>query len=120
MKKKLNIALAALGFFGTIAALLLIFSMRGMYEIYRLKAEQQRLSGDIAVIKKENKKTENQIYELSNNKQYIAEMAREKLNMIKNGEIVFKFFGNGQNGQNGKKNMQVQTPDNGNSNEIKQ
>lgn len=101
MKKKFNATLAALAFFAVIVALLLIFSMRGMYKIYRLKAEQEKLGNDIVSIKKDNKKIEGQIYELSNNKQYIAEMAREKLNMIKNGEIVFKFFRNGKKSETG-------------------
>ena len=91
--KNLNITFAGGAVFALIVALFVIFSLRGMVNIYRLRMEQQRLKEEIVSIGKNNKKIEAQIYQLSRNKQYIAEMAREKLNMIKKGEIVFKFIG---------------------------
>ena len=91
--KNLNITFTGAAVFVVIVALFVIFSLRGMINIYRLRTEQQKIKKDIGQIKKGNKKIEAQIDELANNKQYIAEMAREKLNMIKKGEIVFKFIG---------------------------
>jgi len=93
--KNLNIRIkfGLVGFFVFLFVLITLFSFKGVVKVYRLRSEQQALKKEIARIKKSNKKISNQIYELTYNKQYIANIAREKLNMIKPGEIVFKFIG---------------------------
>lgn len=80
--------------------LILSFSLKGMVNVFRLRAEQEKLVKNIASIKKSNKKITRQIYELKYNKQFIASLAREKLNMIRPGEIVFKFIGKNKKDQN--------------------
>jgi cell division protein FtsB len=71
----------------------MFFSIRGVINVYRLNSERRQLQKNISEIKKNNNKINRQIYELTYNKQYISYLAREKLNMIKPGEIVFKFIG---------------------------
>ena len=96
-EKSLNIKFTLGAVFVFLFALIVFFSLKGVVKVYRLRAEQQGMDKDIARIKKGNKKISNQIYELTYNKQYIANIAREKLNMIKPGEIVFKFIGKNKN-----------------------
>ncbi len=79
--------------FLTVFILIVVFSVKGVIRVYRLRSEQLTVRKNIAEIKKKNDKIENQIRKLTYNKQYIAYIAREKLNMIKPGEIVFKFIG---------------------------
>ncbi len=92
-EKNHNIKYAPFIIFFAIAILIIVFSIRGVIKVYKLRSEQFLIEKNIAKIRKENKKIENQIHELTYNKQYIAYIAREKLNMIKPGEIVFKFIG---------------------------
>ena len=95
--KNLNIKFGLGAFFVFLFALITLFSIKGVVKVYRLRSEQQGLRKEIAGIKKSNRKISGQIYELNYNKQYIANIAREKLNMIKPGEIVFKFIGKNKN-----------------------
>ncbi|MFW0883781.1 FtsB family cell division protein [Candidatus Acidulodesulfobacterium sp. H_13] len=84
--------------FAFLLVLFVVFSLKGMVEVYKLRLERQTLNKEISVIKKSNKKMSKRIYKLRYSKQYIADLAREELNMIKKGEIVFKFIG--QKGKN--------------------
>ncbi|MCL4498372.1 MAG: septum formation initiator family protein [Deltaproteobacteria bacterium] len=90
--KSLNAILIAGSIFAFLLALFVIYSLQGIVKVYRLRAEEQKLKQEITLIKKSNYKIDKQIYELIHNRQYIANLAREKLNMIKKGEIVFKFI----------------------------
>lgn len=96
--KNLKVRLTAGIIFAFLLVLFVVFSLKGMVEVYKLRLERQTLNKEISVIKKSNKKMGKRIYELRYNKQYIANLAREELNMIKKGEIVFKFIG--QKGKN--------------------
>lgn len=90
--KNLNFLLAAI--FTLIIALFVIFSMHGIIKVYKLKNEEVKLNKQIASLKKSDEKISLKIYQLKHNKQYIAELAREELGMIKKKEIVFKFINN--------------------------
>ncbi|MHB1662065.1 MAG: FtsB family cell division protein [bacterium] len=99
-EKRPDIKFTAGAIFVFLFASIIFFSLKGMVKVYRLRSEQRKLNEDITSIKKNNKKISRQIYELNYNKQYIANLAREKLNMIKPGEIVFKFIGKGKKDKN--------------------
>ncbi len=101
MGKSLNAKFAAAAAFVILFALIMFFSFKGMAKVYILRNERLDIRREIKEIKKNNKKISRQIHELTYNKQYIAGIAREKLNMIKKGEIVFKFIGK-KRGANGK------------------
>ncbi len=92
-EKKHNIKYIPFIIFSAIFILIVVFSVKGVIRVYRLRSEQLAVRKNIAEIKKKNDKIENQIRKLTYNKQYIAYIAREKLNMIRPGEIVFKFIG---------------------------
>lgn len=91
-EKKLDILLIAGSISIFLLALFVIFSIKGIVKVHKLKGEEQKLQQEIVLIKKSNHTINRQVYELSSNKQFIANLAREKLNMIKKGEIVFKFI----------------------------
>ena len=78
-EKSLNIKFTLGAVFVFLFALIIFFSLKGVVKVYRLRAEQQGLNKDIAGIQKSNKKISDQIYELTYNKQYIANLARENL-----------------------------------------
>lgn len=96
MKSKKGKNLSILPVAGSIFVLLLIlfviYSFKGIVRVHKLMGEEHKLMQKISSIKKRNRAIGVQIYKLSNNKQYIASLAREKLYMIKKGEIVFRFI----------------------------
>ncbi len=90
-EKKLKFFIPAAFVF--LISLIVIFSIGGVIKVYRLKAAKSKLINKLTYLKKSNAKIKRQIYDLKHNKQYISELARQELGMIKKGEIVFKFFG---------------------------
>ncbi|MHB8282410.1 MAG: FtsB family cell division protein [bacterium] len=90
-EKKLKFFIPAAFVF--LISLIVIFSIGGVIKVYRLKAAKSKLINKLIYLKKNNAKIKRQIYDLKHNKQYISELARQELGMIKKGEIVFKFFG---------------------------
>ncbi|MCL4542453.1 MAG: septum formation initiator family protein [Deltaproteobacteria bacterium] len=90
--KSLNTIFILAFVLASLLALFMIYSLKGIVKVYNLRGEEQKLKQEIVLIKKRNHAIDKQIYELSHNKQYIANLAREKLNMIKKGEIVVKFI----------------------------
>ena len=99
-EKKHNIKYVPLIVFFIIFISIVFFSIKGVMRVYRLRSEQLAVRKNIAEIKKNNGKIEEQIRELTYSKRYIAYIAREKLNMIKPGEIVFKFIGKSKKDKN--------------------
>ncbi len=81
-----------------------VFSVWGVINVYELKSREQGIKEEITAVKQKNKKIEMEIKELKNNKQYISSLAREKLNMVKKGELVFKFIPKKTSGNAGKSN----------------
>ncbi len=89
-EKKLKFFIPAA--FAVLISLIVIFSIEGIVKVYKLKAAKSKLADNLVYLKKDNAKIKRQIYDLKHNKQYISELARQELGMIKRGEIVFKFF----------------------------
>ncbi len=89
-EKKLKFFIPAV--FAILISLIVIFSIEGIIKVYKLKAAKSKLADNLIYLKKDNAKIRRQIYDLKHNKQYISELARQELGMIKRGEIVFKFF----------------------------
>ncbi len=100
--KKLKFFIPAV--FVILISLIVIFSIEGIVKVYKLKAAKIKLADNLISLKKDNTKIRRQIYDLKHNKQYISELARQELGMIKKGEIVFKFFGADKNKNVNKKN----------------
>ena len=89
-EKKLKFFIPAV--FAILISLIVVFSIEGIIKVYKLKAAKSKLADNLIYLKKDNAKIRRQIYDLKHNKQYISELARQELGMIKRGEIVFKFF----------------------------
>jgi cell division protein FtsB len=97
-EKKLKFFIPAV--FAILILLIAVFSVEGVIKVYKLKAAKSKLADKLIYLKKDNAKIRRQIYDLKHNKQYISELARQELGMIKKGEIVFKFFNSNKNKKN--------------------
>ena len=74
--------------FGCIS--LLIFSDRGLINLWSLKKEKQEIQNEINYLRNQIAMLEKEEEKLKFDEKYIEKIAREKFKMVKPGERVFK------------------------------
>lgn len=75
---------------GVVLFLVLLFSHRGPYQIYRFKAERQRLEQENARLAAENDRLARTIDRLQQDPEMIQDLVRRELNFVKKNEIIFQ------------------------------
>lgn len=75
---------------GLLVVALVIFSHRGLYQIYHFRQEKNRLDQDNARLAEENARLTRTIVRLQNDPEMIQEFIRRELNFIKKNEIIFQ------------------------------
>ena len=92
-KKKLNLKIIRLGI-GLFALVLILFLFisgpRGTWQLYRTDREKQKLVDEIQELELRKTELDSERTRLLNDPKYIEKIAREKYNMKKKGEKVFK------------------------------
>ncbi|MFH1613329.1 MAG: septum formation initiator family protein [bacterium] len=108
-KKRKNNQIFFLLFFSILALLLYLFgfSKNGYWEKYKLSQQIKTIKKEIKIIEENNLKLKKEISTLKNNNDYIEEIARQELKMIKPGEIVYKI--NFENVEKKNKNQRKNT-----------
>lgn len=64
---------------------------RGVLYLWRLRGEQNRLDEQNFRLQKENEALRQRIYRIRNDNAYLEKLAREELNLVRPGEIVYRF-----------------------------
>ena len=90
MSKVLKIFLLSIGLLCLLASWL-AFGDRGLIYVYKKDKERQEYLKKIEELKKENQKLMEEIERLSNDQDYIEETARRELNMVRDGEVIYRF-----------------------------
>jgi cell division protein FtsB len=85
---KKKIAIGGLGFLLFVLTVTSFFGKRGLIEIYRTKRRQEVLLQKIEKLETKKGKLERDIEELRNNPKAVEKKAREKLGLVKEGEII--------------------------------
>jgi cell division protein FtsB len=85
---KRKIVLGGLGFLFFVLIITSFFGKRGLIEIYRTKHKQAALLEKIEQLETKKAKLERDIEELKKNPKAYEAIARKKLGLIKEGEIV--------------------------------
>ncbi len=67
-----------------------IFKKKGVIDYFSLKVKYEEIVKENELLKKENTKLSQTINLLKNDKSYIEKIAREKFNMIGDGELLIK------------------------------
>jgi cell division protein FtsB len=79
------------------AALIILLSLvtvvgeRGVLHLWRLDGEKIRLDEQNYRLQKENEVLRQRIYRIRNDNAYLEKLAREDLNLVRPGEIVYRF-----------------------------
>ena len=83
--------LYVLGFFILSLCLLTAVGDRGALHLWRLRAEKARLDEANYRLQKENETLRQRISKLRNDDFYLEKMAREELNLVRPGEVIYRF-----------------------------
>jgi cell division protein FtsB len=83
------VALTAVSF-GLILAVLLVFSHREMYHIYRLRQEKTQLDAENHRLSEENLRLARTIDRLQHDPEMIQDLIRRELNFVKKNEIIIQ------------------------------
>jgi cell division protein FtsB len=78
-------------------SLVTIVGERGALHLWRLRGERSRLDEQNYRLQKENEALRHRIYRIRNDDDYLEKLAREELNLVRPGEVVYRF----QNRENG-------------------
>jgi len=83
------VTLAAVAF-GLVLAVLLFFSHRELYQIYRLKQEKSNLDAENHRLSEENLRLARTIDRLHNDPEMIQDLIRRELNFVKKNEVIIQ------------------------------
>jgi len=90
MNRVLKISILSFVLLGLVASWL-AFGDRGFLYVYKKDKERQAYEEKIRLLKEANQKLLNEIDRLRNDNEYIEEIARKDLNMVKDGEVIYRF-----------------------------
>jgi cell division protein FtsB len=80
-----------IGFLIVLLSLVTIVGERGALHLWRLRGEKSRLDEQNYRLQKENESLRQRIQSIRNDDAYLEKLAREELNMVRPGEIVYRF-----------------------------
>jgi cell division protein FtsB len=80
--------------FGSLTVLLSLVTIvgeRGALHLWRLRGEKNRLDAQNYRLQEENGTLRQRISRIRNDKHYLEKLAREELNMVRPGEVIYRF-----------------------------
>jgi cell division protein FtsB len=83
-------------FLGLLMVAVVLFSHRGLYQIYRFGHERLRLDQENARLAEENARLARTIDRLQHDPEMIQDLVRRELNFVKKNEIIFQLPPDGQ------------------------
>jgi len=91
-----------LGFFILLLSILTAVGERGALHLWRLRQEKTQLDVETHRLQKENESLRQRISKLRNDDYYLEKQAREDLNLVRPGEIIYRFPSSEAKKQTGK------------------
>jgi len=76
---------------GVSMVLVILFSHRGFYNVFRFRQDWLRLEQENARLAKENDRLGRTIDRLQHDPEYIQDRIRQELNFVKKNELIFQF-----------------------------
>jgi cell division protein FtsB len=73
-----------------VLVLVLIFSHRGLYQIYRIQKDRGKIEQENARLAEENARLARTIDRLHNDPEMIQDLIRRELNFVKKNEVIFQ------------------------------
>jgi cell division protein FtsL len=63
--------------------------IRSAYKYFDMRTQRDSIKSEIEQLKEDNEKLQEKITNLYNDKEYVEKVAREQLNLVKEGETVY-------------------------------
>jgi len=79
-----------LGALIALLSLVTVVGERGAVHLWRLRGEKNRLDEQNYQLQKENEALRQRISRIRNDNRYLEKLAREELNMVRPGEVVYR------------------------------
>jgi len=79
-----------LGVLIALFSLVTVVGERGAVHLWRLRGEKNRLDEQNYQLQKENEALRQRISRIRNDNRYLEKLAREELNMVRPGEVVYR------------------------------
>ena len=80
-----------LGSLIVLLSLVTIVGERGVLHLWRLHGEKDRLDEQNYRLQKENEALRERVYRIRNDNAYLEKLAREELNLVRPGEVIYRF-----------------------------
>jgi cell division protein FtsB len=74
-----------------LVALVTIVGERGALHLWRLRGEKDKLDEQNYRLQKENEGLRERVYRIRNDNAYLEKLAREELNLVRPGEVIYRF-----------------------------
>lgn len=74
----------------SVLASMLVFGNKGLYNLYQLRQERDRLLAADLALREENELLLKAVHRLQHDREYIEDIIRRELNYIKPNEIIFQ------------------------------
>ncbi len=88
MKKLLIAAMIPVGVYFLVT---FVFGEMGLVKYYRMKSQYQALTQEMAVLKQDNIRLMREVRALKTDPVYIEKLARDKLGLARQGEVVYYY-----------------------------
>jgi len=72
-------------------AVVTVVSERGAIHLWRLRGEKSRIDEQNYRLQKENEALRQRVSRIRNDNHYLEKLAREELNLVRPGEIIYRF-----------------------------
>jgi cell division protein FtsB len=92
LKKKRRLIAGVLLFMNGYLLLSFFFSGMGFFKAIKMQKNHAAVQEDIRSLQRENKQLSKRIAGLKNDPFYIERLARDRLGLVKEGELVYEFF----------------------------
>lgn len=76
-----------------VCAVILVFFVPGFIKIQELRSKNKFLTTKITQVKKENLSLKKEVEKLRNDSVYLESVARDKMGVVKKGEVVYRIVG---------------------------
>lgn len=68
-----------------------VFGPQGLSSLARMRAESNQLNRSVTELQADNERLQARIQQLESDDRYIEKIARERLGLVKPGEVVYRF-----------------------------
>ena len=72
-------------------AVVTVFGERGAIHLWRLRGEKSRIDEQNYRLQKENELLRQRVSRIRNDNHYLEKLAREELNLVRPGEVIYRF-----------------------------